>query len=96
MQHTEHLTGLANRAEERIMLRDVLLGAISMNDLIEALEYYANEDNYRQCEENGWYCLPGPIEHALPITPLQPLLHPATVAQRALEKVRKIKETRHE
>ncbi len=66
-----------------------------MNDLIEALEYYANEDNYRQCEENGWYCLPGPIEDALPITPLQPLLHPATVAQKALEKVRKIKETRH-
>ncbi len=59
-----------------------------MNDLIEALEFYADEDAWHQCEETGWYCLRGPIEDALPITPSQPLLHPATIAQRALEKAR--------
>jgi hypothetical protein len=59
-----------------------------MNDLIEALEFYANEDAWRQCEETGWYCLLGPIDDALPITPPPPVLHPATVAQRALEKMK--------
>jgi hypothetical protein len=33
-----------------------------VNDLIEALEYYTNEDNHRQCEENGWYCRLWPID----------------------------------
>ena len=59
-----------------------------MHDLIEALEFYANEDGWRQCEETGWYCLLGPVDDAIPITPLQPVLHPATVAQRALKKAR--------
>ena len=59
-----------------------------MNDLIEALEFYANEDAWHKCEETGWYCLPGPVDPAPPITPLQPVFHPATVAKRALEKAK--------
>lgn len=46
-------------------------------NLVQALRYYANEENWDTCEATGWDMLRGPIEGGY-------MLHAATVAQRAL------------
>lgn len=35
-----------------------------MSDLSKALGYYADESNWSQCKETGWYCPLGPIDDA--------------------------------